>query len=101
MPRVMLVLMEATPNTLSTVGEVKNTSLPGAPTISPHTTASIVGGTKFQTQAGRHTYRFTILGDGSCRIQAVDADAGVPIAQPSSYDTTEVHGGHVYVFDVR
>ena len=97
--KVQLKLVDAAPNSLWTTGEVKNTSAAGQPTITV-AEARLGDGTKFITSSGLHTYRFLIKGDGSLKLQAFDADAGVALAPAGSFDTTEVHGGHTYVFGV-
>lgn len=97
--RIHLVLTEAKPDDLWTTGEVKNVSAPGSPTITP-ATCRLKAGPKFIAGPGMHAYRFEIRGDGEIKVQAIDADTGAAVAAPGSFDTSVVHGGHTYVFEV-
>jgi hypothetical protein len=97
--KVQIKLIEATPNTLWTQGEVKNVTAAGMPTVTQSRSA-LGDGTRFITSAGLHAYGFVIVGDGAVKVQAFDADTGVALAAASPFDTKEVHGGHTYVFGV-
>ena len=97
--KVQIKLLEASSNTLWTSGEVKNVSAPGSPTVTD--AEAVVGdGTRFIAGTGLYAYRFLIKGDGSIKIQAFDASSNQALAPAASFDTTEVHGGHTYLFGV-
>jgi hypothetical protein len=97
--KVQIKLLEASPSTLWTQGEVKNVSASGAPTVAL-AKAAIRGGTRFLTGPGLHAYRFLIEGEGTIKVQAFDASTDRALAPAATFDTTEVHGGHTYVFGV-
>lgn len=97
--KIQIKLVEAKPQTLWTQGEVKNVSVQGAPTVT-QARAALGDGTRFLTGAGTHAYQLLIVGDGEVKVQAFDASSGLAIAPAATFDTTEVHGGHTYVFGV-
>ena len=98
--QVRIVLTEASPDTLWTHGEVKNVSAPGTPTVGL-ADAMLKKGSSFPTQPGTHTYRFLIHGNGTLKMQAINADSGQAIALAQPFDTTtDGHGALTYEFQV-
>lgn len=97
--KVQIKLVEAKPDALWTSGEVKNVAAMGSPTVA-QARAALGEGTRFHTGPGTHAYQFLIVGDGTVKVQAFDASSGLALAPATTFDTTEVHGGHTYVFGV-
>lgn len=97
--RVQLKLVEASPKTLVTTGEVKNVSAFGSPTIAD-AAAALYGGSRFATITGVHSYQFHIAGEGTIKLQAFDAERGVALAPPQTFATSAEQRGYSYEFGV-
>lgn len=80
-------------------GQIRNVSAAGSPVVAERLT---IGESKELNLCapGLHAYRFLIQGDGAVVFRAYDANSGKLLNSGGSarFDTTEVHGGHTFVF---